>query len=83
MPDTSPPPSESPSISLQATLRQLACDLAAQAGALISEGRRSGVGSVDTKSSATDMVTAFDRASEALIVGGLRNVRPDDAIIGE
>ncbi len=61
----------------------LACDLAVQAGELIRVGRRSGVGNVDTKSSTTDMVTAFDRASEALIVNALRLHRPDDAIIGE
>jgi myo-inositol-1(or 4)-monophosphatase len=38
---------------------------------------------VDTKSSMTDMVTAADRASERLIVEGIRAERPDDAILGE
>ena len=38
---------------------------------------------MDTKSSATDMVTRFDRASEELIVSALREHRPDDGIIGE
>ena len=38
---------------------------------------------VDTKSTATDVVTEFDRASERLIVAGLLDERPDDAIIGE
>lgn len=37
----------------------------------------------DTKSSLTDVVTEFDRAAEAHIVGELRRLRPDDAIIGE
>ncbi len=69
--------------SLQSQLRVLACDLALRAGELIRTGRRSGIGNVDTKSSTTDMVTAFDRASEALIVHALREQRPDDAIIGE
>ena len=64
-------------------LRQFACDLAVRAGALILEGRRSGVGSVDTKSTATDLVTVFDRASENLIVGSLREHRPNDGIVGE
>ncbi len=64
-------------------LRQFACDLALRAGALILEGRRSGVGSVDTKSTATDLVTVFDRASENLIVGSLREHRPNDGIVGE
>ncbi|CAB4878138.1 unannotated protein [freshwater metagenome] len=74
---------DAPAPSAQGQLRLLACDLAVRAGHLISEGRLRGVGAVDTKSSATDMVTAFDRASEALIVEALRLHRPDDAIIGE
>ncbi|MFM2181795.1 MAG: hypothetical protein RJB61_89 [Actinomycetota bacterium] len=37
----------------------------------------------DSKSSATDMVTEFDRASERLIVDGILAVRPDDGIVGE
>lgn len=69
--------------SLQGDLRQLAAELAVRAGALILEGRRSGIGSVDTKSTGTDLVTEYDRASEHLIVNALRSARPDDAIIGE
>lgn len=38
---------------------------------------------VDTKTTLTDMVTATDRASERLIVDGIRAARPDDAILGE
>jgi myo-inositol-1(or 4)-monophosphatase len=38
---------------------------------------------VDTKTTLTDMVTATDRASERLIVEGIRTARPDDAILGE
>jgi myo-inositol-1(or 4)-monophosphatase len=38
---------------------------------------------VDTKTTLTDMVTATDRASERLIVEGIRRARPDDAILGE
>ncbi len=37
----------------------------------------------DTKSTATDPVTEFDRAAEALIVSALRRLRPDDGIVGE
>jgi myo-inositol-1(or 4)-monophosphatase len=48
---------------------------------------RAGVGqtrqSVRTKSSATDMVTEMDRASEDLIVGALLGARPDDGIVAE
>ncbi|HEX2192638.1 MAG TPA: inositol monophosphatase family protein, partial [Acidimicrobiales bacterium] len=38
---------------------------------------------VTTKTSATDMVTDMDRASEALIVEGLAKARADDAVLGE
>jgi myo-inositol-1(or 4)-monophosphatase len=48
---------------------------------------RAGVGrtrlSVSTKSTATDMVTEMDRASEDLIVGALLGARPDDGIVAE
>lgn len=38
---------------------------------------------VGTKLTDTDMVTRFDRESEAMIIAGLRDARPDDSIIGE
>jgi myo-inositol-1(or 4)-monophosphatase len=67
-------------------LLELACRLATEAGALAARGRRAatttGLTTV-TKSSATDLVTAHDRAAEQLIVDGLRAQRPDDAIVGE
>jgi myo-inositol-1(or 4)-monophosphatase len=48
---------------------------------------RAGVGqtrqSVSTKSTATDMVTEMDRASEDLIVSALLGARPDDGIVAE
>jgi myo-inositol-1(or 4)-monophosphatase len=63
------------------------CDLAARlavaAGELVFEGRKNGITSASTKSSDTDIVTEFDRASEHLIVAGLGTARPDDAIVGE
>lgn len=64
-------------------LTALAVRLAEEAGALVREGRRSGLTAVDTKSTLTDMVTEFDKASEQLIVDGITAVRPDDAIVGE
>ena len=70
-------------VELAASLRELATDLARRAGALVLAARREGIVSADTKSSATDMVTEHDRASEQLIVGALRDARPDDAIVGE
>jgi myo-inositol-1(or 4)-monophosphatase len=68
-------------------LRVLAERLARAAGTQALAGRRAlGTGQAvtqDTKSTVTDPVTEFDRAAEALIVGELRRIRPDDAIIGE
>ena len=66
-----------------AALLALAVDLARRAGDLAAQGRRRGLSTPDTKSSPTDMVTEFDRASESLIVSGLRAARPDDGIVGE
>ncbi|MEY2582264.1 MAG: monophosphatase [Ilumatobacteraceae bacterium] len=68
---------------LHRQLRDIAARLAVAAGDLVFEGRKSGVASVSTKSSDTDVVTEFDRASERLIVDGLRAERPDDAVVGE
>jgi myo-inositol-1(or 4)-monophosphatase len=66
-------------------LRDLAARLAREAGAIALAGRRSSAQALpgDTKSTATDLVTEFDRAAEAHIVGELRRIRPDDAIVGE
>lgn len=67
----------------RAELRSLAERLAREAGDMALAGRRRGLRDVSTKSSSTDMVTEFDRASETLIVAGLRQARPEDAIVGE
>lgn len=73
----------SPDVRNEALL-ELATDLALQAGRLARDGRaRHGIAATDTKSSATDMVTEFDKANETLIVGGILAARPDDAIVGE
>jgi myo-inositol-1(or 4)-monophosphatase len=69
-----------------AALRDLACRLAVDAGTAALAGRRSTTDPTlapATKSSATDLVTAYDQAAEALIVAGLHAARPDDAIVGE
>lgn len=73
------------SVELQNTeLLQLATDLALRAGRLARDGRaQRGIATTDTKSSATDMVTEFDKANETLIVGGILAARPHDAIVGE
>jgi len=63
-------------------LLALAVAVAASAAALLVD-RLEREHIVDTKSTPTDMVTETDRASEALIVEGIRRARPADAIVGE
>jgi myo-inositol-1(or 4)-monophosphatase len=65
-----------------ADLLVLAVDLARRAGAL-ALSMHAGLGSSDTKSTPTDVVTAADRASEALLVEGIRAARPGDGVLGE
>ncbi len=64
-------------------LLALAVDAARAAGALLLELRGRVHSTVATKSTATDMVSEADRASERLIVARLRAARPDDAVLGE
>lgn len=64
-------------------LLQVASELARQAGTMALLGRRGGLIDVQTKTTTTDMVTEFDRASELLVVKGLSKYRPDDGIVGE
>jgi myo-inositol-1(or 4)-monophosphatase len=45
--------------------------------------RAQGVSDVTTKSTATDVVTAADRAVERQVVAALREARPGDAVLGE
>lgn len=65
-----------------AALLDLAADVARQAGRLITDGRAERV-RFGTKSTATDVVTEMDTASERLIVGALLEARPGDAVLGE
>ena len=71
------------STSIGSQLRLVAESLAREAGDMALQGRKSGPLTVTTKSSSIDIVTKFDKASEAMITEGLAKVRPDDAIIGE
>jgi myo-inositol-1(or 4)-monophosphatase len=64
-------------------LLALARRLAGEASTLLVQGLGRVRAEVATKSTSTDMVTEMDRASERLIVDGLRRARPDDAIVGE
>lgn len=59
---------------------ELALDLARRAGATLRAGP--GRATVEHKGP-LELVTEFDRASEAMIVGGIRSAFPDDAIIAE
>ena len=67
-----------------AALVELAAGLARDAGQTAAAGRAERTPMAATsKSSATDMVTEFDRASERQIVDHLRRERPLDGILGE
>ena len=66
-----------------ADLLAVAEDLARAAGDMALRGRKSGDVSATTKSSPTDMVTQYDKASEELITAGLDSRRPHDGLIGE
>ena len=65
------------------SLVEVAEALAREAGALILDGRRRHVSVAATKSSAQDVVTEMDLASEALLRRRLAELRPDDGILGE
>ncbi len=66
-----------------ADLRDVAERVAAEAAALLQASVDDRREAVDTKSTSTDMVTEMDRASEALLVRRLRELRPADGIVGE
>lgn len=63
-------------------LRDLAVQLALQAGELMLSRRAAGF-SVSTKSSATDVVTDADHAVEQLLREELAQLRPEDSVLGE
>jgi myo-inositol-1(or 4)-monophosphatase len=66
-----------------AALVALASDVAARAVDLLLAGEARGRATVRSKSTATDMVSEMDHASERLIVDGLLAARPDDGMVGE
>jgi myo-inositol-1(or 4)-monophosphatase len=68
---------------LKAELLELALEAAHHAGALLLDGRPADLGVAATKSSAVDVVTEMDLASEKLITGYLSERRPDDGFLGE
>ena len=64
-------------------LLAVAVEVAREAALLAQKFRDEGIGEVGAKSTATDPVTAADRAVERLIVGMLRESRPADQVLGE
>ncbi|HET6951064.1 MAG TPA: inositol monophosphatase family protein [Acidimicrobiales bacterium] len=66
-----------------AALVALATEVAARAVALLRDGLGRARTAVRTKSTATDMVSEMDHASERLIVSALLDARPGDGIVAE
>jgi len=64
-------------------LLDVATEVAVAAADLAQLRRAEGVGEIGTKSTATDVVTAADRAVEQLITRLLREQRPGDRVLGE
>ncbi|MFE7762135.1 inositol monophosphatase family protein [Streptomyces sp. NPDC057438] len=68
---------------LRAELLETALEAARRAGAFLRDGRPADLGVAATKSSAVDVVTEMDIASEKLITGLLAERRPHDGVLGE
>ncbi|MFI7010806.1 inositol monophosphatase family protein [Streptomyces sp. NPDC050145] len=68
---------------LTAELLDVALEAAARAGVFLREGRPADLGVAATKTSAVDVVTEMDIASEKLITDYLAERRPDDGVLGE
>lgn len=82
-----PAPTPAPAPHLAETelrvLTDIAAGLAHTVGGVVRSLRETGVDVAATKSSINDVVTAADREAERLITEGLRELRPDDGILGE
>ncbi|MGH3662500.1 MAG: inositol monophosphatase family protein [Micromonosporaceae bacterium] len=70
-------------MAIRRELLGLAVELARTAGQRAVEMRDTAISQVSTKSTPTDVVTAADRAVEALILDSLRQRRPHDDVLGE
>jgi len=64
-------------------LVNLGTAIAHEVGAVALAGRKRGLREVSTKSTSTDMVTEYDKLTEASIITALRAARPDDSIVAE
>ncbi|GAA4780710.1 inositol monophosphatase family protein [Microbacterium gilvum] len=70
-------------MTLELDLRDLAIDIAREAGALAHRRREEGVAIAASKSTLADIVTEADREVEALIRARLAAERPGDGFLGE
>ncbi|MFG2652318.1 inositol monophosphatase family protein [Streptomyces sp. NPDC048436] len=68
---------------LKAELLGVALEAAHRAGVFLREGRPDDLGVAATKTSAVDVVTEMDIASEKLITDFFAERRPDDGVLGE
>ena len=64
-------------------LRDIAASIARETGVLLLHHAERGLRGLDTKSTATDLVSDADREAEELIDGMLQAARPDDGLLGE
>jgi myo-inositol-1(or 4)-monophosphatase len=64
-------------------LLRIAVEVARGAAKVARELRVHGIGEVQTKSTATDVVTAADKATERYVLDELARLRPGDAVLGE
>ncbi|HWH00589.1 MAG TPA: inositol monophosphatase family protein [Pilimelia sp.] len=64
-------------------LLEIAVRTAREAAATARRMRATDIGDVATKTTATDVVTAADRAVERQVVAALRAARPHDSVLGE
>lgn len=64
-------------------LLAIAVTVARDAAGTARQMRAAAITDVDTKSTATDVVTAADRAVERQVVAALRELRPKDTVLGE
>ena len=64
-------------------LLALAIDVAERAAGLLVDGLAVTRTAIETKTTATDMVTEIDRASEAMIIEAIRAARPGDGVLAE
>lgn len=76
-------PVQLPNEALLVELRELAVELAIEAGRFIRDERPAHVDIAQTKASSLDVVTIMDTEAEALLRRSITAERPDDGVLGE